>query len=55
VSELHRIKIADLEGNFLYLNVRRPHHEVLALVALINGPTNGACRYERQIEKDEAE
>lgn len=57
MSERHRVKIADMDGNFLYLNLRLPKHEVEAFVALINGPTSGAARYERALddhEEDEA-
>lgn len=53
MAERHRIKIADQEDNFIYMNVRRPLHEVQALIALINGPTNCAARYERQLVKGE--
>lgn len=53
MSERHRIMIVDIEGNFLYLNIRLPKHEVEALVALINGPTSGAARYEKRLRKGE--
>ena len=53
MSERHRVKIADMDGNFLYLNMRLPKHEVEAFVALINGPTSGAARYERELANHE--
>lgn len=49
MKERHRIKIADLEGNFIYMNIRKPLAEVEALIALINGPTSCAASYERKL------
>lgn len=49
MSKRHRIKVADGEDNFLYINLRLPRHEVEAIIATINHRSNCAARYERAL------
>jgi len=48
-AERHRIKIADLDDNFIYMNMRTPRDAVDAFIDLINQKTSCAAKYERPL------